>query len=225
MIKVANLHKRYGTTQAVKGLSFELFSGDFVGFIGGNGAGKSTTIKMITGQLSPSEGSILIDGNDIVSSPNIARNLVGYVPEFPALYEYLTGREMLEFACQVRKNGQVTTGINIAGLGDDIDRLIREYSQGMRRKMAIACAMVSDPPILVLDEALNGLDPSSVKRITSLLEERRKSGTCILLSTHVLDTLEKLATRIVFIEKGMLRENRGIGTYSKPVVIIIGNRV
>ena len=88
---------------------------------------------------------------------------------------------MLEFARQVRQGGVVEEGIEIAGLGNDIDRLIREYSQGMRRKMAIACAMVSNPPILVLDEALNGLDPRSVKRITALLEHRREQGVCVLV--------------------------------------------
>ena len=210
MIEVKNLEKHYGRVHAVKGLNFTLNPGDFVGFIGGNGAGKSTTIKMLTGQLTPTAGSIRIGEVDIVESPQVAREKIGYVPEFPELYTYLTGREMLEFVCSVRQSDSIDRGIDIAGLGSDIDRLIREYSQGMRRKMAIACALVASPPILILDEALNGLDPSSVKRITGLLEEEREKGTCIVLSTHVLDTLEKRATRLLYIDKGELISDCGI---------------
>ena len=209
-IEVHGLTKSYGSVKAVKGLSFTLSPGDFVGFIGGNGAGKSTTIKMLTGQLIPTSGTILIGGEDCVANPQMAREQIGYVPEFPELYTYLTGREMLEFVCSVRSKSDLQRGIEIAGLGEDIDRLIREYSQGMRRKMAIACAMVASPPILILDEALNGLDPSSVKRITTLLERERDAGTIIVLSTHVLDTLESRATRILYIDDGELVTDCGI---------------
>ncbi len=209
-ISVQGLEKRYGKVEAVKGLDFTLNPGDFVGFIGGNGAGKSTTIKMLTGQLIPSAGSIVIGGDDIVSDPQLARERIGYVPEFPELYTYLTGREMLEFVCAVRTGASLEWGIEVAGLGQDIDRLIQEYSQGMRRKIAIACALVARPPILILDEALNGLDPSSVKRITGILEAERNRGTCVLLSTHVLDTLEKIATRLLYIEQGTLIADCGI---------------
>lgn len=210
MIEVQNIHKRYGRTHAVKGLSFSLSSGDFVGFVGGNGAGKSTTIKMLTAQIVPTEGQIVIDGVNIVDHPELAREKIGYVPEFPTLYEYLTGREMLEFVCSVREKGSLDWGIEIAGLGEDIDRLIREYSQGMRRKIAIASALVSEPPVLILDEALNGLDPKSVKRIVGILQEQCSKGTCIVLSTHVLDTLEKVATRLLMIEDGTLIEDCSI---------------
>ena len=209
-IEVQGLTKRYGSLQAVKDIGFTLNPGDFVGFIGGNGAGKSTTIKMLTGQLIPSSGSIRIGGEDCVANPQLARERIGYVPEFPELYTYLTGREMLEFVCSVREQSDFEWGLEIAGLGQDIDRLIREYSQGMRRKIAIACAMVARPPILILDEALNGLDPSSVKRITKLLEAERDKGTIIMLSTHVLDMLESRATRILYIKDGALIEDCGI---------------
>ncbi len=209
-IAVQGLEKRYGRVHAVKGLDFTLNPGDFVGFIGGNGAGKSTTIKMLTGQLIPSAGSIVIGEENIVDHPQLARERIGYVPEFPELYTYLTGREMLEFVCAVRKGASLEWGIEVAGLGQDIDRLIQEYSQGMRRKIAIACALVARPPILILDEALNGLDPSSVKRITGILDAERNRGTCILLSTHVLDTLEKIATRLLYIDQGTLISDCGI---------------
>lgn len=209
-IEVQGLTKRYGALEAVKDIGFTLNPGDFVGFIGGNGAGKSTTIKMLTGQLIPSSGNIRIGGEDCVVNPQLARERIGYVPEFPELYTYLTGREMLEFVCSVREQSDLVWGLEIAGLGEDIDRLIREYSQGMRRKIAIACAMVARPPILILDEALNGLDPSSVKRITKLLEAERDKGTIIMLSTHVLDMLESRATRILYIKEGVLVEDCGI---------------
>lgn len=209
-LEVQGLTKNYGRQQAVKGLDFVLEGGEFVGFIGGNGAGKSTTIKMLTGQLIPTSGHIALDGHSVVEDPQIARHRIGYVPEFPELYTYLTGREMLEFVCSVREQASLEWGMEVAGLGTDIDRPIQEYSQGMRRKIAIACAMVGKPAILILDEALNGLDPSSVKRIVGLLEQERERGVCILLSTHVLDTLEKLATRLLYIEQGVLIADCGI---------------
>jgi ABC-2 type transport system ATP-binding protein len=126
------------------------------------------------------------------------------VPEHPNLYEYLTAREMIAFVTEIRGGGDVEWALEVAGLGADADRLIREYSQGMRRKTALACALVSKPPVLVLDEALNGLDPASSDRVIGVLDELRSAGSTVLLSTHVLDTLEKVANRIVLMEKGRI---------------------
>ena len=207
MIKIENISKRYGRTEAVSGLSFTMKQGEFVGFIGSNGAGKSTTIKMLAGQLSPSSGKIWVDGIQVQEEPNLARQKIGYVPEFPELYQYLTAREMLEFVTEVRGKGDIEWGLEIAGLGTDAERPIREYSQGMRRKTALACAMIAKPPVLILDEALNGLDPSSVKRFQGLFQQALEEGTLIFLSTHVLDSLEKMATRIIHIQNGQILED------------------
>ena len=203
-IEVKNLEKHFGSVEAVRMLSFSIAAGEFVGLVGPNGAGKSTTIKMLTGQLFPSAGQVLICGIDMAQSPNEGRAQVGYVPEFPVLYEYLTAREMISFVAEIRGKGDVNWALELTGLGEDADRLIREYSQGMRRKTAIACALVAKPAVLILDEALNGLDPPSVERVLGALQELKKSGTIIVLSTHVLDTLEKIASRVIMLKDGQV---------------------
>jgi ABC-2 type transport system ATP-binding protein len=183
-------------------VGFTLAPGEFVGLVGPNGAGKSTTIKMLSGQLVPDAGRILVGGVDVVADPGAARERLGYVPEEPRLYEYLTAREMIAFVAEIRGKGDVEAALAVAGLGEDADRLIREYSQGMRRKTALACAMVAAPPLLVLDEALNGLDPPSAERVVRALKAACDAGASVLLSTHVLDTLGRVADRVVMIEEG-----------------------
>jgi ABC-2 type transport system ATP-binding protein len=157
---------------------------------------------MLTGQLLPTAGSISVAGVDVIEDPGGARSHIGYVPEDPRLYDYLTAREMLEFVIDVRGAGELAFGLEVAGLGPDADRIIQEYSQGMRRKTALASAMVARPPVLVLDEALNGLDPPSAARVADLLRDATKQGTAILLSTHVLETLERMADRVVMLVRG-----------------------
>jgi len=199
---VDGVAKAFGRVQAVRGVSFEVLRGSFVGLVGPNGAGKSTTIKMLAGQLTPDSGRILVDGVDVVADPGAARARLGYVPEEPALYEYLSAREMVTFVSRIRGSGDVDAALAVAGLGADADRLIREYSQGMRRRTALACAMVAKPALLVLDESLNGLDPPSTERVVAALRAACAEGAAVLLSTHVLDTLERVADRVVMIEAG-----------------------
>lgn len=203
-IQARGLKKTFGRVKAVKDISFSIKEGEFVGLVGPNGAGKSTTIKMLTGQLFPTEGEVLICGIDMSKDPNLGRASLGYVPEFPDLYPYLSAREMLTFVTQIRGGGDIEWALELTGLGADADRFIREYSQGMRRKTAIACALVSKPKVLILDEALNGLDPPSVERVLKALDEVRAQGTSILLSTHVLDTLERIASRIIMLKDGQV---------------------
>lgn len=196
------LRKVYGRVEAVAEVSFQLEPGTLLGLVGPNGAGKSTTIRMITGQIAPTQGRVLVDGIDVATDPNAARARVGYVPEDPKLYEYLTAREMISFVAEIRGKGDVEAALEVAGLEEDADRPIHEYSQGMRRKTAIACAIVSRPPVYVLDEALNGLDPPGAARVTAALRAACDEGAAVILSTHVLDTLEKLADRLVMIAGG-----------------------
>jgi ABC-2 type transport system ATP-binding protein len=204
LVEVNGLSKSYGRIKAVRGLSFSIAAGEFVGLVGPNGAGKTTTIKMLAGQLFPTEGSVRIGGVGL-DSPNELRACLGYVPEFPQLYDYLTGREMVEFVAEIRGGGDVPWALDLTGLGQDAERQICEYSQGMRRKTAIACAVVSRPKVLILDESLNGLDPPSVVRVLGVLDQVREEGAAVLLSTHVLDTLEKIATRVLMIQEGELK--------------------
>jgi len=201
-IEIKNLRKEYGAVVAVDGIDLSIPSGAFVGLVGHNGAGKTTTLRMLTAQLSPTAGSVVVSGVDVVENPEQARSRLGTVPEHPALYDYLSAREMIEFVTDIRGGGDIEWALKVAGLGADADRLIREYSQGMRRKTALACALVSRPPVLVLDEALNGLDPASATRVVGVLNELRQDGATVVLSTHILDTLEKVADRIVLMQKG-----------------------
>lgn len=202
VVVVERLRREFGRVVAVEEVSFTVAAGTFLGLVGPNGAGKSTTIRMLAGQLQPTSGRVLIDGLDVSSDPNAARARLGYVPEEPRLYDYLTGREMVEFVAEIRGRGDVGAALEIAGLGEDANRLIHEYSQGMRRKVALAAAMVAEPAVLVLDESLNGLDPPSTVRVVAALRAACERGAAVVLSTHVLDTLERLADRLVMISGG-----------------------
>jgi ABC-2 type transport system ATP-binding protein len=201
-IEFQQVEKSFGKVHAVKSLSLSIESGCFVGLIGHNGAGKSTMMSMLMGLLKPTQGTLRVHGVDVVADPREARRLVGAVPEEPALFEYLTGREYLEYVAEIRGGGDLQSALDLTGLGNAADRLIREYSQGMRRKTAFAAALLGDPKILVLDESLNGLDPPSAARVKVKLREFVDAGGTVLLSTHVLDTIEKVADRVIMLAHG-----------------------
>ena len=203
-VEIQGLIKTFGAVRAVDGIDLNIDAGAFVGLVGHNGAGKTTTMRMLTAQLTPTEGQLRVAGVDVVADPQGARALMGVVPEHPALYDYLSAEEMIAFVAEIRGGGDVAWALEVAGLGRDAKRLIREYSQGMRRKTALACALVSRPPVLVLDEALNGLDPASADRVIDVLNTLRGEGTTVILSTHVLDTLERVADRIVLMAAGQV---------------------
>ena len=195
------VRKTYGRVVAVDRDDLSI-DGGFVGLIGHNGAGKSTCLKMLMGLLRPTEGAVKLHGVDVVASPDEARKLLGAVPEEPALYDYLTAREFLAFVAEVRGASGIDEALELTGLGSDADRLIREYSQGMRRKTALAAALLGDPKVLVLDEALNGLDPPSAAIVKEALRERVARGTTVLLSTHVVETVAAVADRVVMLAHG-----------------------
>jgi len=203
-IEITGLVKNYGRVQALKGVSLRLKPGELVAFIGPNGAGKSTTLKILTGQLPATSGTVMVNGVDVLKDPGEARKHIGYVPEEPVLYEYLSAREFLEFIGAIREADGVDEALAFTELGADGERLIREYSQGMRRKTALAAAILAKPPVLILDEALNGLDPPSAARVKRRLRELCDAGACVLFSTHVLDTAERLADRVVLISNGKI---------------------
>lgn len=196
------VRKTYGRVVAVDRVDLTVSSGAFVGLIGHNGAGKSTCLKMLMGTLLPTEGRVVVAGVDVAQDPHAARCAMGAVPEEPAVYEYLSGREFLEFVAEVRGATGVVPALEQVGMLGDADRLTREYSQGMRRKIALAAALLGDPRVIVLDEALNGLDPPSAARIKAVLRERVDDGATVLLSTHVVDTVERVADRVVMLAHG-----------------------
>ncbi len=201
-ITFRGVRKEYGKVVAVDHVDLTVEPGTFVGLIGHNGAGKSTCLKMLMGMLRPTAGTVEIMGHDTTRAPLEARRQLGAVPEEPALYEYLTAREHLEFVAEVRGGGDVDAALEVAGLGRDANRLIREYSQGMRRKTALAAAILGKPPVLVLDEALNGLDPPSAARVKGVLRSHVEEGRTVLLSTHVVETVQAAADRVVMLAHG-----------------------
>lgn len=202
MIELLGLRKTFGRVVAVDHVDLIVQPGEFVGLIGHNGAGKSTLLKMLAGQLLPTAGSVKLAGADMLADPNAARARLGFVPEEAPLWDYLSAREFLEFVIGVRGQGDLQAALELAGLGPDSDRLIREYSQGMRRKTALAAALVANPPVIVLDEALNGLDPASAARTKAMLKARCQDGACVLFSTHILETVAAVADRVVVMAKG-----------------------
>ncbi len=199
-----SVRKEFGRVVAVDRVDLTLEHGSFVGLIGHNGAGKSTLLHMLMGTLHPTEGRVLVQGVDVAEQPREARLHMGAVPEQPALYEYLTAREFLEFVAEVRGGGDVGAALELTGLGEDAERLVREYSQGMRRKTALAAALLGNPPVLVLDEALNGLDPPSAARVKDALRARVDDGATVLLSTHVVETVQLVADRVVMLAHGLV---------------------
>jgi ABC-2 type transport system ATP-binding protein len=200
-IELRGVRKTYGRVVAVDRVDLSI-DGGFVGLIGHNGAGKSTCLKMLMGLLRPTEGTVHLHGVDVVQQPEQARALLGAVPEEPAVYDYLTAREFLEFVAEVRGVDSFDEELQLTGLGGDADRLIREYSQGMRRKTALAAALLGRPKVLVLDEALNGLDPPSAAVVKEALRQRVSEGATVLLSTHVVETVAAVADRVVMLAHG-----------------------
>jgi ABC-2 type transport system ATP-binding protein len=206
-IELKNLSRSYGSRTILHELSLQLQPGEFVGLLGPNGAGKSTLLKILSGHLIPGQGTALIGGIDVSKEPDRARAKMGIVAEEPAFYEYLTAREFLEFVAGVRDITApelLEDAIRMSGLQSDADRPIREYSQGMRRRTALAAAVLARPPVLILDEALNGLDPDNAHRVEDFLVKLCKEGTTILLSTHLLDTIERVATRLLMLVGGRI---------------------
>lgn len=204
-LECRGLRRSFGRIEAVVDLDLQIGRGQFVGLIGHNGAGKSTLLRMWTGMLEPTAGSVLVGGVDVHKEPAKARRKFGAVPEQPAVYEYLTGREWLQFVAEVRgEQAEVEPLLEILGLADHAGRLIREYSQGMRRKAGLAAALIGDPSVIFLDESLNGLDPPSAARVKDVLRSRVEQGTTVLLSTHVVETVERVADRVIMLAHGRL---------------------
>ncbi|MEZ4268809.1 MAG: ABC transporter ATP-binding protein [Myxococcota bacterium] len=207
-LAVSGLRKGYRGILAVEDVSLEIAPGELCGVIGPNGAGKSTTARILTGQILPDAGEVSIDGHRIDREPLVARRLTGYVPQELSLYPFLTGRETLAFVGAVRGLGDTELDATIdallarLGLSAAQHRMAREYSEGMARKLAIGCALLGDPPLLVLDESLNGLDPRAAAELKDVLRERVSAGATVLLVSHELDVLERLCSSIVLIDRG-----------------------
>jgi ABC-2 type transport system ATP-binding protein len=207
-IVASHLTKRFGNLAAVDDLSLEVGAGEVFGFLGPNGAGKTTTIRMLTGLVRPSSGSAVVAGFDVAAQPREVKRRVGYLAETPYLYAKLTGREFLAFmgglyevpAALMRTRAERL--LHLFELGEKADDLVETYSHGMRQKLALAGALLHEPPVLFLDEPTAGLDPRSARLVKDLLVALVERGHTVFLSTHVLEIAKHLCHRVGIIDHG-----------------------
>ena len=208
MIEIRGLQKRYGEFVAIPDLTLKVESGEIFGFLGPNGAGKTTTIRILMGILTPSAGQALVDGLDCQKDSVEVKRRVGYLPDTPTFYDYLRGREIVEFVAEMHglneARAKVTAILGDLGLAEAADEYAINYSLGMKKKLALACALIHDPPVLILDEPTNGLDPRAAREIVDRLKERANRGLTVFLSTHLLEMADKVCTRVGILHGGRL---------------------
>jgi ABC-2 type transport system ATP-binding protein len=209
MITTKNLSKRYGDKLAVNDLTFSVAPGEVLGFLGANGAGKSTTMRMIAGFISPSAGEVSVCGYDIEKSPVEAKACMGYLPEGAPSYGEMTAGEFLDFVADVRGlNGARRTqrrGVVIErlGLAPVVDQVIETLSKGFRRRVGLAQALIHDPQVLILDEPTDGLDPNQKHEVRRLINELSKDKL-VIVSTHILEEVHEVCTRAIIIANGRI---------------------
>lgn len=209
MIEVKDLVKKYGSHLAVDHLSFTLESGKIYGFLGPNGAGKSTTMNIMTGYLGATQGSVLIDGHDILKEPEEAKKHIGYLPELPPLYMDMTVQEYLEFAAELKKlpkekrESDISEVMKLTRLQEVSDRLIKNLSKGYKQRVGLAQAILGFPEIIILDEPTVGLDPKQIIEIRELIRTLSKKHT-VILSSHILAEVREVCDYILIISKGKL---------------------
>ena len=209
MIEVRHLTKRYGDTLAVDDLNFTIEKGRIYGFLGPNGAGKSTTMNIITGYLASTDGSVTINGYDILEDTEAAKKNIGYLPELPPLYFDMTVKEYLAFAAELKKipkaerKNQITRVCATTKLDAVQNRLIKNLSKGYKQRVGLAQALLGDPEVLILDEPMVGLDPKQIIEIRELIRELAKEHT-VILSSHILAEIQEVCDYIMIISKGKL---------------------
>lgn len=208
MIEVKNLVKRYGTKCAVDNVSFTIRRGEILGFLGPNGAGKSTTMNIITGYLSSTEGSVTIDGIDVLDDPIAAKKKIGFLPEQPPLYLDMTVKDYLDFVCDLKnvtknRKKHIAEICKVVKIDNVYNRIIKNLSKGYRQRVGIAQAMVGNPEVLILDEPTVGLDPHQIIEIRNLIKDLGKNHT-VILSSHILPEVQAVCDRVIVINKGKL---------------------
>lgn len=213
MLKITGLSKRYGNSihKSVDNLNLHVREGEVFGFLGSNGAGKSTTIKSIVGILPFEDGKIEIGGIDLVKQPLEAKSIMGYVPDNHAVFERLTGREYVNhianiYGVSVEDMEKISDKyVKLFKLENAFDNLIKSYSHGMKQKIAVIGALVHSPKLWILDEPLTGLDPQSAYQLKLAMKEHAKKGNTVFFSSHILDVVENLCDRVCIIKKGVLQ--------------------
>jgi ABC-2 type transport system ATP-binding protein len=213
MLEARGLAKRYTTTTAIQDVSFIVKPYEILGYLGPNGSGKSTTVNIITALIEPTHGEVLFEGRSIQSQLIEYKRRLGYVPEQPHLYPHLTGREYLQLAGRLRGLPKKTLDkkiddlLQLFGLGAARHSPIASYSKGMRQKVLISSALLHNPDVLVFDEPLSGLDVTSAMVFRNLVKSLARDGKMILYSSHVLEVVEKLCTRVMILRKGQVVAN------------------
>jgi ABC-2 type transport system ATP-binding protein len=235
-IAVHELRKSFGAKQAVAGIGLEIAAGSFAGLVGPNGAGKTTSLSMMTGLLRPDGGRILINGLDVWTDPAATKSIIGVVPAEAQLFERLSGAELLEYAGRLRglpvaeardRAGQL---LDMLDLTPDAQRPVADYSTGMRKKAALGCALIHNPPVLFLDEPLEGVDPVSADVIRQLLTRFTGSGSTVLFSSHVMELVEQVCDHVSIIDKGHIVASgttdqvRAGKTLQRAFIDLVGSR-
>ena len=226
LVSIRSLVKRFGGFTAVDGLSLEIPPACLFALLGPNGAGKTTTIKLLMGLLKPTEGSVTVCGMDAFNDSVAVKAQVGYLPDEPVFYDFMRGREIVRFCGEMRglpvplieeRSALLAERLQLAGA---MEEFAENYSRGMKKKLGLICAMLHEPPLLILDEPTNGLDPHSTVVLHALMKETVAAGRTVFFSTHLLDQAEKLCDRVAIVRKGAiaaegtlaeLRENHGAG--------------
>ena len=208
MLELRNLNKLYSSIPAVSDVSFVARPGEITGYLGANGSGKSTTMRIVTGLIEPSSGEVLFEGNPTRRDPMVYRQRMGYVPEEPHLYTHLSGLEYLVMVAQLRDMRPKTAAarihglLRLFGLHGDRDLSISSYSKGMRQKILLSAALMHNPDLVLLDEPFSGLDVASALVLRSLIQELARRGKVVLFSSHELETVERICSHIVILHKG-----------------------
>ena len=207
-LRIVEVTRRFGDVTAVDRVSLEVRPGEIVGFLGPNGAGKTTTLRVCAGLLRLDGGQVFVDGLSLATEPLRARARMGFVPDRPFLYDRLSAREFLDFIAALydvppaQAAERSATLLERLDLGAAADDFVESYSLGMRQKVSLAAALLHDPPLVLLDEPLQGLDPRGARELKDLLRERAARGRGVLVSTHLLEVAERLCDRVVILHRG-----------------------
>lgn len=208
-VSVINLTKKHQTQRAVDNITFEVKTGEVLGFLGPNGAGKTTTMKIITGFMAPSDGDVKINGYSVLENPEIVKKLIGYLPENNPLYEDMPVLEYLHFVAELQNvpkekiQERIVSMVRLCGINKEKHKKIGELSKGYKQRVGLAQALIHDPEILILDEPTTGLDPNQIVEIRNLIKKIGREKT-VILSTHILPEVEATCDRILIIDNGKI---------------------
>jgi ABC-2 type transport system ATP-binding protein len=216
MLEVSHLTKYYSGIPAIKDVSFSVGPGEVLGYLGPNGSGKTTTVSILIGLIDASAGSVRFDGRDVRQDPVAFRRRVGYVPEDPHLYSFLSGREYLQLTGRLRElpeqalNRKIDGLLELFSIGSAADLSVGAYSKGMKQKILISAALLHDPEVLIFDEPLSGLDVTTAIVFRHLVSQLAARGRIILYSSHVLEVVEKICSRVVVLYRGRIVANDSV---------------